>query len=141
MLSCLTKLEKLLCLKRRGSRTSAKTCGSHTTKLLPAGLHDTTWSVDGSPTRSYVLVRNGGGPASCSPSIGRGSPAAPTPPSCSRSSSFTMPPTTGSMTPNNSTKDPLPTLQAQTCFHRRSDGVSGYFGYQQQQTRARSFMR
>uniref|UniRef100_A0A0A9G556 Uncharacterized protein n=1 Tax=Arundo donax TaxID=35708 RepID=A0A0A9G556_ARUDO len=65
-------------------------------------------SVAGSSTRSNVLVRNGGGPTSCSPSIGRGAPAAsppeppPSPPTpfssgWSRSSSFTMPAATGSM--------------------------------------------
>jgi hypothetical protein len=98
VLSCRTKLEKLLCLKRRGSSASANTCGSQTTKLLPARLQETTVSVAGSSTRSNVLVRNGGGPTSWSPSIGRGASPPPPPrrtPSCSgccsRSSSFTMP--------------------------------------------------
>ena len=82
---------------------SAKTCGSQTTKLLPARLQETTASVAGSSTRSNVLVRNGGGPTSCSPSIGRGAPPPSPTPSCSgcccsRSSSLTMPGATeGSM--------------------------------------------
>lgn len=72
MLSCLTKLEKLLCLKYLGRRLMEKVLGSHTMKLLLALLQDTTSSVLGSSTISYVLVRKGGGPASCMPSIGWG---------------------------------------------------------------------
>lgn len=41
-------------------------------KLLRAPLHETMESVDGSSTISKVFVRNGGGPASCNPSIGCG---------------------------------------------------------------------
>lgn len=41
-------------------------------KLLRAPLHDTIVSVAGSSTISNVFVRNGGGPTSCNPSIGRG---------------------------------------------------------------------
>ena len=43
-------------------------------KLLLVALHDTTASVVGSSTMSYVLVRNGGGPPSWSASIGLGWP-------------------------------------------------------------------
>jgi len=42
---------------------------------LRAPLHDTIESVDESSTISKVLVRNGGGPTSCSPSIGCGEKA------------------------------------------------------------------
>ena len=45
-------------------------------KLLLVALHDTIGSVAGSSTMSYVLVRNGGGPGSCRPSIGLGAAAA-----------------------------------------------------------------
>uniref|UniRef100_A0A0A9FR11 Uncharacterized protein n=1 Tax=Arundo donax TaxID=35708 RepID=A0A0A9FR11_ARUDO len=45
-------------------------------KLLLVTLHDTTVSVAGSSTMSYVLVRNGGGPPSWRPSIGLGWPFA-----------------------------------------------------------------
>ena len=41
-------------------------------KLLRALLHETMESVKGSSTISKVLDRNGGGPTSCRPSIGRG---------------------------------------------------------------------
>lgn len=41
-------------------------------KLFRALLHETIESVDGSSTISKVFVRNGGGPASCKPSIGCG---------------------------------------------------------------------
>ncbi|KAL9270299.1 hypothetical protein AKJ16_DCAP09335 [Drosera capensis] len=41
-------------------------------KLSPVALHETTESVSGSSTISYVLFRNGGGPYSCIPSIGLG---------------------------------------------------------------------
>lgn len=41
-------------------------------KLLRALLHETMESVKGSSTISNVFVRNGGGPTSCSPSIGWG---------------------------------------------------------------------
>ena len=41
-------------------------------KLLRALLHETIESVNGSSTISKVLVRNGGGPTSCKPSIGWG---------------------------------------------------------------------
>lgn len=41
-------------------------------KLLRAMLQETMESVDGSSTISKVLVRNGGGPISCRPSMGRG---------------------------------------------------------------------
>jgi hypothetical protein len=54
------KLEKLLCLKNLGSKSLAKSGGFHTTKLLLLELHDTTESVEGSSTISYVFVRNGG---------------------------------------------------------------------------------
>ena len=47
-------------------------------KLLLVALHDTTASVVGSSTMSYVLVRNGGGPPSWSASIGLGWPLAVT---------------------------------------------------------------
>jgi hypothetical protein len=55
----------------------AKASASQTTKLLPASPQDTTVSVLGSPTTSKVLVRNGDGPASARPSIGRGGPGPP----------------------------------------------------------------
>jgi hypothetical protein len=57
--------------------TVAKALASQTTKLLPANPQDTTVSVLGSSTTSKVLVRNGGGPSSARPSIGRGSPGPP----------------------------------------------------------------
>ena len=41
-------------------------------KLLRALLQETMGSVEGSSTISNVFVRNGGGPKSCKPSIGRG---------------------------------------------------------------------
>jgi len=62
VLSCLTKLEKLLCLKYLGSKSLANSGGFQTTKLLLVGLHDSIGSVAGSSTMSYVLLRNGGGP-------------------------------------------------------------------------------
>jgi hypothetical protein len=105
VLSWRTKLEKLRCLNRRGSSALAKTCESQTTKLLPAWLQETTESVDASSTRSKVLVRNGGGPTSWSPSIGRGAPLPPPPSSCSKSSAFTMPGATGSMARGPRTQD------------------------------------
>jgi hypothetical protein len=52
VLSCLMKLEKLLCLKYLGSSSWQKSGGFHTTKLAPAGPHDTTRSVAGSSTIS-----------------------------------------------------------------------------------------
>jgi hypothetical protein len=52
VLSCLMKLEKLLCLKYLGSRSREKSGGFHTTKLAPPGPHDTTWLVAGSSTIS-----------------------------------------------------------------------------------------
>ena len=61
-MSCLTKLEKLLCLKYLGSKSLANSGGFQTTKLLLVGLHDSIGSVAGSSTMSYVLLRNGGGP-------------------------------------------------------------------------------
>eukprot|EP00268_Persea_americana_P006753 TRINITY_DN12432_c0_g2_i1.p1 TRINITY_DN12432_c0_g2~~TRINITY_DN12432_c0_g2_i1.p1 ORF type:complete len:145 (+),score=20.11 TRINITY_DN12432_c0_g2_i1:463-897(+) len=72
VLSWRTKLEKLLCLKYLGRRLVANLCESQTMKLLRAWLHETIKSVAGSSTMSNVFVRNGGGPASCSPSIGCG---------------------------------------------------------------------
>lgn len=72
VLSWRMKLEKLLCLKNRGSRVVENLWQSQTMKLLRALLHDTTESVDGSSTISNVLLRNGGGPTSCNPSIGCG---------------------------------------------------------------------
>lgn len=72
VLSCLTKLEKLLCLKDLGRRLVEKEWGSQTTKLEPSLLQETMWLVIGSSTTSNVLVKNGGGPASCRPSIGCG---------------------------------------------------------------------
>lgn len=50
----------------------ANLCESQTMKLLRAWLHETIKSVAGSSTMSNVFVRNGGGPASCSPTIGCG---------------------------------------------------------------------
>lgn len=41
-------------------------------KLLRALLQETMGSVEGSSTISKVFERNGGGPKSCKPSIGRG---------------------------------------------------------------------
>ena len=49
-----------------------KECKSQTTKLVPPLFQDTMWSVFGSSTISNVLIRNGGGPISCNPSIGFG---------------------------------------------------------------------
>lgn len=50
-----------MCLKYLG-RTSLASSGTlQTTKLLLAVLHETTKSVAGSSTMSYVLLRNGGG--------------------------------------------------------------------------------
>lgn len=72
VLSCLTKLEKLLCLKYIGSRSLANSVGFHTTKLQPVGLHDTMESDTWSSTSSYVFKRNGAGalePPPCDPSI------------------------------------------------------------------------
>lgn len=45
---------------------------SQTTKLLRALLQETMSLVEGSSTTSKVLVRNGGGPTSCNPSLGCG---------------------------------------------------------------------
>ena len=53
------KLLKLLCLKWRRSRSRSKACASEITKLPPASGHLMTWSVAGSETISYTLVRNG----------------------------------------------------------------------------------
>jgi len=50
-----------LCLKYFGSKSLAKSGWFQTMKLLFAGLHETTESVEGSSTMSYVFVRNGGG--------------------------------------------------------------------------------
>lgn len=61
MFNCLTKLEKLLCLKYLGKRSLVNSGGFHTTKLLFVGLHDTIGSVAGSSTMSYVLLKKGGG--------------------------------------------------------------------------------
>lgn len=71
VLSCLTKLEKLLCLKYLGSKSEANSGGSHTIKLQPLSLHDTTEFVNGSSTSSYVFIRKGAGALElpCDPSI------------------------------------------------------------------------
>ena len=61
-MSCLTKLEKLLCLKYLGRMWLANSGTFQTTKLLLLSLHDTTESVDESSTISYVLLRNGATP-------------------------------------------------------------------------------
>lgn len=61
VLSCLTKLEKLLCLKYMGSKSLANSVGSQTTKLPPLSLQETTWLVEGSSTKSYVFERKGAG--------------------------------------------------------------------------------
>lgn len=58
--NCLTKLEKLLCLKYLGKRSLANSGGFQTTKLLLVELQDTIASLDGLSTISYVLLRNGG---------------------------------------------------------------------------------
>lgn len=50
--NCLTKLEKLLCLKYLGKRSLANSGGFHTTKLLLVGLQETIESVAGSSTMS-----------------------------------------------------------------------------------------
>ena len=71
-MSCLTKLEKLLCLKYLGRRLTEKEWGSQTTKLVPSLLQETILLIVGSSTMSYVLVRKGGGPTSWRPSIGCG---------------------------------------------------------------------
>lgn len=60
MLSCLMKLEKLLCLKNFGNKSLANSGGFHTTKLLLPALQETTESVEGSSTISYVFARKGG---------------------------------------------------------------------------------
>lgn len=68
-------------------------------KLLRPPLHETTASVDGSSTISYVFVKNGGGPTSFNPSIGCGEKLeddedeeAPPPVHVTVSSSFTTTP-------------------------------------------------
>lgn len=63
VLSWRTKDEKLLCLKYLGKRSLANSGVFHTTKLLLPAPQETTASVDGSSTISYVLLRKGGGPA------------------------------------------------------------------------------
>jgi hypothetical protein len=63
VLSCLTKLEKLECLKWAGSRVWEKTKGSATTKLLLPLPQAMTPSVLGSSTIRYVLATNGATPA------------------------------------------------------------------------------
>lgn len=70
VLSCRTKLEKLLCLKYLGRRSRANSGGFHTTKLLFSGPHDTIASVAGSSTMSYVLLRKGGGTFPFNPGFG-----------------------------------------------------------------------
>lgn len=60
VLSCLMKLEKLLCLKNLGSKILANSGGFHTMKLLFEELHDTIGSVVQSSTISYVFERKGG---------------------------------------------------------------------------------
>jgi hypothetical protein len=52
-----------LCLKYLGKRSLANSGVFHTTKLLLPAPQETTASVDGSSTISYVLLRKGGGPA------------------------------------------------------------------------------
>lgn len=52
-----------MCLKYLGKRSLANSGVFHTTKLLLPAPQETTASVDGSSTISYVLLRNGGGPA------------------------------------------------------------------------------
>ena len=58
VLSCLMKLEKLLCLKYWGNKSVQKCDTFHTIKLWPSELHETIPSVDGSSTIWYVFVRN-----------------------------------------------------------------------------------
>lgn len=55
------KLEKLLCLKYWGSKSLQNSGGFQTMKLVPASLHETTESVLGLSTISYVFNRNGAG--------------------------------------------------------------------------------
>ena len=61
VLSCLIKLEKLLCLKYFGSKSRANSGGFHTMKLIPLWLQETIEFVMGSSTISYVLVKKGAG--------------------------------------------------------------------------------
>ncbi len=61
VLSCRTKLEKLLCLKSVGRRSRANSAGCHTTKAVPSTFHDITSSVTGSSTSMQVLSKKGGG--------------------------------------------------------------------------------
>ena len=77
MFNCRTKLEKLLCLKYLGKRSLANSGGSQTMKLLLVGLHETTLSVDGSSTMSYVFTRNGGGAFAFGIGAGAGAGVAP----------------------------------------------------------------
>jgi hypothetical protein len=59
VLSCLTKLEKLLCLKCAGSSVCEKTKGSATTKLLLPLPQAMTPSVPGSSAIMYVFETKG----------------------------------------------------------------------------------
>lgn len=61
MFNCRTKLEKLLCLKYLGSKSLAKTVGSHTMKEDPSSFHETTSFMVWSSTIWYVFVKNGVG--------------------------------------------------------------------------------
>ncbi|ONM56652.1 hypothetical protein ZEAMMB73_Zm00001d021264 [Zea mays] len=79
VLSCRTKLEKLLCLKYLGRRSRANSAGRHTTNVEPSSFHEITSSTAGSSTSWYVLVRNGVGrdlcPAASAASAGAGAGA------------------------------------------------------------------
>ena len=70
----------MLCLKYLGKRSLANSGGSQTTKLLLVGLHETTLSVEGSSTMSYVFTRNGGGAFAFGIGAGAGAGAGAAPP-------------------------------------------------------------
>ena len=61
--SCRTKLEKLLCLKNRGSKSRANSFGFQTTNVVSSAPQDTTSSDAVSSTNWYVFVRKGAGTA------------------------------------------------------------------------------
>jgi hypothetical protein len=69
VLSCRTKLEKLLCLKWVGRSVCEKTKGSATTKVLLALPHPMTPFVPGSSTMRYVFHTNGATPAAPPPTL------------------------------------------------------------------------
>ncbi|CAL1397958.1 unnamed protein product [Linum trigynum] len=65
------KLEKLLCLKYRGSISSENSAGDHTTNPVPSSFHDMMLPPSPedddddeglSSSKSYVFDRNGAGP-------------------------------------------------------------------------------